>query len=109
MSQSNIDIVKNCYAAFEREDIAAILALLADNVEWTTPGEGIPTEGTRRGPAEVARFFELVGSTWNFTTFEPREYVASGDAVVATGRYAGTARTTGRPVDAERAMVWKIR
>jgi ketosteroid isomerase-like protein len=108
MSQANIDIAKNCYAAFGRGDIDAILAALAPDVEWTTPGEGIPTEGTRRGPAEVARFFEIVGSTWNFTAFEPREYIASGDTVVAIGRYAAVVRTTGQAVASEWVMIWKF-
>ena len=109
MSQANIDIAKNGYAAFGRGDIAAILATLSDDVEWTAPGEGIPTEGTYRGVAEVARFFEIVGRTWNFTAFEPREYIASGDTVVAIGSYSATARATGNSVASEWVMVWKMR
>ena len=109
MSQANIDIAKSSYAAFGRGDIPAILAVLDPNVEWTTPGKGVPTEGTRRGPAEVARFFETVGSTWTFTAFEPREYVASGDTVVAIGSYAATARATGKPMTSDWVMVWKFR
>jgi uncharacterized protein len=109
MSQANIEIARNCYAAFGRGDIAAIVAVLADDVEWTTPGEGIPTEGTRRGPAEVAKFFEIVGSTWDFTAMEPREFVASGDTVAVIGRYAGVARATGKTMDSAWVMVWKIR
>src|SRR4029453_12176384 len=98
MSQANIEIAKNGYAAFGRGDIAGILELLADEIEWTTPGEGVPTQGPRRGVAEVARFFEIVGRTWNFTAFEPREYIASGDTVVAIGNYKAVARATGKPV-----------
>ena len=97
MSQANIEIAKNCYAAFVSGNIPAILAVLADDVEWINPGKGVPTEGTRRSVEEVARFFEMVGSTWNFTSFEPREYVANGETVVVVGSYAGTARATGKP------------
>jgi ketosteroid isomerase-like protein len=109
MSQANIDIAKSCYAAFGRGDIATILAAMADDIEWTTPGDGIPTSGTRKGPAEVARFFEIVADTWNFTAFEPREYVASGDTVVAIGSYAAVALPTGRTAGSEWTMVWKFR
>jgi len=109
MSQANIEIAKDCYAAFQRGDVAGILSALAGDVEWTTPGNAIPTAGTRRGPAEVGRFFEIVGSTWNFTSFEPREYIASGDTVVVIGSYAAIARPTGKTVSSEWVMVWKMR
>lgn len=109
MSQANIEIVKNCYAAFGRRDIAFILSVLADDIEWTTPGEGVPTEGTRRSVAEVARFFEIVGATWNFTAFEPREYVGSGNTVAAIGSYTAIAQATGKRVSSEWVMVWKMR
>ena len=109
MSQANIEIAKSCYAAFGRGDIPAILAVLANDIEWTTPGEGVPTQGVRRSVAEVARFFEIVAATWDFTAFEPREYVASGDTVVAIGTYAAIARATGKQASSEWVMVWKMR
>jgi len=109
MSQANIEVVKKAYADFGRGDINAILAACAPDVEWTTPGEGVPTAGTRRGPAEVAQFFSAVAGIWDFTSFEPREYIASGDTVVAIGSYACVARPTGKPVGSEWVMVWKFR
>ena len=109
MSQTNIEIAKNCYAAFGRGDIASILSALADDIEWTTPGDGIPTAGTRRSVAEVGRFFEIVGATWDFTAFEPREYVASGDTVAVIGSYAATSLATGRRTASEWVIVWKMR
>ncbi len=109
MSQANIELAKSCYAAFQRGDIAHILASVTDDIEWITPGEGIPTGGLKRGKDAVVRFFEMVGSTWNFTAFEPKEYIASGDSLVVLGSYAGTARATGRPMSSEWAMVWKFR
>ena len=107
-TEANIQIAKKAYADFGRGDIAAILAVLDDNVEWTTPGEGVPTAGTRRGKAEVARFFETVAATWNFQAFEPRDYIASGDQVVVCGSYTATARSTGRQITSEWVMVWKL-
>ena len=108
MSQANIEIVKNCYAAFGRGDIPTILASLAEDVDWSNPGEGLPTCGHRRGVAEVTQFFQTVGETWNFTAFEPREYIASNDAVVAIGSYSATAKATGKSVTTDWVMVWKF-
>ena len=97
-TEANIQIAKKAYADFGRGDIAAILAVLDDNVEWTTPGEGVPTAGTRRGKAEVAKFFQTVAETWDFQAFEPRDYIASGDQVAVCGSYTATARSTGRQI-----------
>lgn len=109
MSQANVELVKSCYDAFGRGDIPAILAVLTEDIEWTTLGEGVPTAGTHRGTSGVARFFEMVGKTWNFTAFEPSEYVATGDTVAVIGRYAAIALATGKPVASEWVMVWKVR
>jgi hypothetical protein len=58
-TEANIEIVnvKKAYADFGRGDIASILAVLADDALWITPSEGIPTEGTRHGKAEVTLAF----------------------------------------------------
>src|SRR5437867_9211257 len=100
MSEANIQIAKNAYAAFGRGDIAAILNVLDENIVWTTPGN-MPDSGTRRGPAEAAKFFQSVGELWDFQAFEPRDYIASGEQVAVVGSYTGTARSTGRQVTAQ--------
>ena len=109
MSQTNIELAKSQYAAFQRGDIASILASLTDDIEWITSGDGLPTTGARRGPAQVAQFFESVANTWNFTVFEPREFMASGDSLAVAGHYAAIAKPTGKKFAAEWLMVWKIR
>lgn len=109
MSTANIELVKNCYAAFQRGDIAGILSVIANDVEWINPGKDVPTAGVRRSAAEVAQFFQIVGNTWNFTAFEPRDYIESGDTVVAIGSYTAIARATGKMVSSDWVMVWKMR
>ena len=41
--------------------------------------------------------------------FEPREFVAQGDTVVAVGHYRAKATKTGKVVDADFAMVFTLR
>jgi uncharacterized protein len=108
MSAANVEIVKKAYEDFGRGDIAAILEILDENVVWTTPGN-LPDSGTRRGPAEVAQFFQIVNDTWTFQAFEPRDFIASGDQVAAVGSYTATTRSTGRQASADWVMVWKFR
>jgi ketosteroid isomerase-like protein len=106
---TNIQIAQKAYADFKAGDIPSILSVMTDDIELITPGAGIPTAGVRHGKAEVARFFELVGATWDFEAFEPREYVGSGETVVAIGSYTAMARATGRKVSSDWAMLWKFR
>jgi uncharacterized protein len=55
----NIETVQGIYAAFGRGDIPAILAALADDVEWEhdSVDHGIPWLTPRRGRASVGAFF----------------------------------------------------
>ena len=62
----------------------------------------------RRGKAAVGGFFADVAATVHFDRFEPREYVAQGDLVVALGQYSGKSIATGRTFDAPWVMVFRI-
>jgi ketosteroid isomerase-like protein len=107
----NTKLVQDAYAAFSRGDIQSILATLADDVVWVGvygAESHVPNSGVRRGKPAVAEFFRQVGETYNFTTFEPRDFIATGDKVVALGHY--TAKTTAGPqIDSDFAMVFTIR
>jgi ketosteroid isomerase-like protein len=86
MSQQNIGIAEAGYAAFGRGDIPGLLALLDNDVEWKTPGAAdLPTAGTRRGHAQVAEFFKVIGETIDFEKFEPHTFLADGDHVIVLG------------------------
>lgn len=86
MSQQNISVVQDGYAAFGRGDIATFLSLLDADVEWTTPGlSDLPTAGTRRGPAQVGEFFGVLSELVDFEHFEPQAFFADGDRVVVLG------------------------
>ncbi|MCL6498960.1 MAG: nuclear transport factor 2 family protein [Firmicutes bacterium] len=96
MSQKNIALVKEGYAAFGRGDIPALLELLAEDVEFFLHYPENPTLGGRyRGRAAVAQFFQRLGEEMEFTLMSPDEFIASGDRVVVLGRQAGRARSTG--------------
>ena len=84
----NTQVVKDAYAAFGRGDVNGILALVDDNVDWqAVKGTEcvLPTAGQRRGRKAVGEFFAQIASTIAFDAFEPREFVAQGDTVVAIG------------------------
>lgn len=108
----NTQTVKDAYAAFLRGDIEGIVGLVTDDVQWegVKGAEGVvPQAGARQGKAGVREFFEQVGDTVAFERFEPREYIATDDAVVAIGNYAAKAKPTGRGIASDWAMVFNFR
>jgi len=111
-AERNIQVVKDAYAAFSRGEIAAILDLVAEDVQWqgVKGTEGVlPQAGERRGKAGVQQFFQQVLETTLFERFEPREYIANDDTVVAIGFYAAKAKPTGRSLSSDWAMVFHFR
>jgi ketosteroid isomerase-like protein len=109
--ERNIRVVRDAYAAFLRGDIAALLAMLDEEVDWLGvygAGPQVPNSGARRGRQAVAGFFEQVAASYTFSRFEPSQFVATGDTVVALGHYtATTVRGTG--IDSDFAMVFTVR
>jgi ketosteroid isomerase-like protein len=108
--QENTRTVQEVYAAFGRGDVPFILSALADKVDWTLHGPPalIPWAKTHRTRDEVAEFFATLGKTLEFQAFEPREYVAQGDKVVALGYYRARAKATGRTFEQHWAMEWTL-
>ena len=81
-----LDVVRQGYAAFGRQDIPALLQLVADEVDWEEicPAT-LPYSGPRRTPAEVGEFFTAVGQVEDITVFEPQEFIEAGENVTALG------------------------
>ncbi len=70
---------------------------------------GLTRAGEREGKAKVAEFFELVAEFERFEQFEPREFVAQGDKVVAIGHYRAVTKPTGRRFESDFVMVFTLR
>ncbi|HWK11961.1 MAG TPA: nuclear transport factor 2 family protein [Vicinamibacterales bacterium] len=107
----NTKIVQDAYAAFGRGDVQALLGYFADDIVWNAvygTGPHVPTSGVRRGKAAVGEFFKQVAENVNFSRFEPKEFVAEGDKVVALGHYTATT-PLGKSFDADFAMVFTLR
>ncbi len=106
----NMKVVQDAYAAFGRGDVPGILSLLADGIVWKGvygAAAHVPTSGERRGKAAVDEFFKLVAQHMTFSSFEPREFVATGNKVVALGHYVGKT-SVGKTFEADFAMVFTV-
>jgi len=103
--------VKDLYAAFGRGDVPAVLGAFDAAIEWKE-AEGVfyADRNPYVGPPAVADgvFGRIIGDVDNFAA-RPVNFIDAGDTVVAEGRYTGTWRATGTPMDAQFADVWQVR
>ena len=107
----NTAVVQDMYAAFSRGDIPRLVSHCADEIVWHAVygcGPQVPFSGERRGKDAIVEFFRIVAETENFQTFEPREFIATGDAVVTLGHYTATTNV-GKQFDGDFAMVFHLR
>jgi uncharacterized protein len=86
---ANATQVQQAYDAFAKGDIAAVIAMLDENVEWTSP-RSLPHGGEFSGPAQVGKFFEGIGAAWDALPLE----IASVDEV-GNNRVLGVLRANG--------------
>jgi ketosteroid isomerase-like protein len=106
----NTQTAKDAYAAFGRGDIAAVLGVMTDDIEWVFPGPAVlPNAGTFTGPEAVGAWFGTLGATIEFQVFEPREFIAQGDKLVALVHIENTVRSTGGKVVVDEAHLWTFR
>ena len=110
-AEENTRLAQSGYDAFGRGDMAALAEVMADDIEWVSPGDpdDDPNAGTFKGKDAVLGWFGRLASTLDFTTFEPREFIAQNDKVVSLVYAEATVRNTGRIVVNHEAHVWTFR
>jgi len=98
--QNNTTIVQAVYDAFNRGDLQTVLAIVAPNAEWIDHGPaGVPYYGNFTG--RLVEFFQAIGGSVTDGSVVIDQYVASGDTVVARGRWSATVRSTGAKINAD--------
>jgi hypothetical protein len=93
--EKNIQTVKDFFVAIGRGDRAALLAMVAEDIEWIIPGEDWPLAGIRHGHTGLADLLETASRSIETST-EPREFVAQGDRVLVLGFARGRIKATNK-------------
>ena len=105
---NNGQIIQDLYASFAQGDVPAVLAAMADDIQWTE-ADGFPLAGTYVGPQAVLEgvFMRLgeIGDEW---AARPERIVADGDTVVALGNYTWKHKTSGKPAVVKMVHVWTL-
>ncbi|HEY1780802.1 MAG TPA: nuclear transport factor 2 family protein [Roseiarcus sp.] len=96
-TEENVQIVKNFFAAMGGYNKQALLASVAEDIEWIIPGEDWPLAGTHRGHAELAAVLQKASEEVEMTYPKPPEFVAQGDRVLVVGVATGKIKATNKP------------
>ncbi len=104
----NRTIVDKAYADFAKGDVPAVLAVLDDNLQWFE-AEGNPywRGAPEVGPQQVIEHvFMRIPQDYDGFTINVNRIVGVGNTIVMEGRYTGSGKASGRPLDAQVAHVW---
>jgi ketosteroid isomerase-like protein len=109
-ADEKIGIVQRIYEAFGQGDVATILSLVTDDVDWAScPGSTVaPWHGVLQGKAALPRFFEALGRV-QVTRFEPLTFAANGADVMCVIRFGVRAPSTGRTAEMDIHHLWRFR
>lgn len=110
-----LDIVQSVYASFGRGDVAAVLDLIDDDVDWgrtiQAPGATVvPHLQHGIGKAAAISYFTAVAETMEFHRFSPHLFATDGaEHVMAVLDLDMTVRTTGARVAFDEVHVFTVR
>ena len=69
--EKNVQTVKDFFAAIGRRDMQALLALVAEDIEWIIPGEDWPLAGMHRGHAGLENLLQKLTRRWKLPSQSP--------------------------------------
>ena len=108
---SPAETITAAYAAFGRNDPSVLFAAMDPAIKWQE-AEGTPLADRNPyiGPQAIGEgvFGRLLAAVDNFSA-EPVTIIDGGDHVVVLGRYRGTIKAGGAPLDAQYCHVYRFR
>ena len=110
MADSKIEAVQRVYEAYGRGDVEAVLAEVADEVDWAAEAAStsVPWYGSHRGKDEVARFFKEIGSSVEVTEFTPLSLTSNETDVIVAIWWAYTVNATGKRAAMHMQHWWRF-
>lgn len=105
MNRTPLATTRFIFNAFAQGDIPALLACLADDVEWEygPVSQNVPWYQNRRGVAGAMEFFQSLAAV-EFHKFETTAFLADGDTVVVLLDSDYSIRSNGKRVVYEDAV-----
>ena len=110
MSQENVEVIRQLWLAYVRQDYETSTAALDDAVElWSDPRANMETGLVSGREAVVASITGFVSSFDDYWCEEPQELIDVGDWVIVVVRSGGRGRTSGVQVSQVWTVAYKLR
>jgi ketosteroid isomerase-like protein len=108
--KENANLIEKSYESLRAGDVETLLSCFAKDVVWELPEmKNVPFAGVWRGHEAVRQFFGKVFELQDVLEFQPEEYFAKDDKVIALGHFKMRLKSTGREFSSLWAHVWTIR
>jgi uncharacterized protein len=105
MSSTDVQTLRDAYAAYKAGDLPAVLAALDEGIEWRSP-RVLPQGGAYRGHAGVQAFLKAIAEHWNDVAVQVHDVIERAGHIVVLGRTSGTLGAT--RVGYDFAHVWEF-
>ncbi len=106
---SALEIVKGVYDCFAKEDIDGFLALCDENIEWVVNGPASLEKCTSfKGHQGVRQFLDILGNTWEFNSFDTKQFITQDNIVVVLGEETGIDLKTGKAFENRWSHVFDV-
>ena len=105
-----LNIIKDVYNRFSEGDITGFLGLCADNIDWVVNGPAT-LEKCRayKGRSGVQEFLSILGESWEFSAFTPKEFFVDGSTVVVLGEEKGRDKQSGVQFENRWAHIFEVK
>ncbi len=108
--QENLQTARRFYELVNAGDLAAVSALVTDDVDWKDAGAGnLPWSTWCRGREEFERYGSKFFAVLEVRAFQPDEFIVGRDSVVVLGFERLVLRASHRVVEANWVQVFTFR
>ncbi|MBP2198774.1 nuclear transport factor 2 family protein [Pantoea cypripedii] len=102
--QQPVDVIEELFNRLaSAADVAAIAALVSEEVDWFVAGDvaTVPWIGRKHGKAGAAEFFRQIREQITSEHFEISEMLVQGNRVLVPGKLASRVNKTGKLIETE--------
>ena len=108
MTSAQLDLAARTIEAYNRGDLAGMLALVTDDVVFVVP-DGMANAGTYHGPEGVTRMIEAWNEAWGEFRVEIQDLIEDGDWVIMPVMQHGRGRGSGVEIQMQAAYLMRFR
>jgi ketosteroid isomerase-like protein len=109
MSDRDLAVVTQIFERFSAGDMPGLLSFQSDEIVWDYRGPDSPLNNLWKGKAGITEFLNTLLTTQEVIEFEPRDFFANEDQVVALGHFRWKVIETDREWASDFAMVFTIK